>query len=424
MQTYLKIGVNSFSQLLGRVFSASTTVLVTILITRNLSREVWGDFVTVISFIALFTLIADFGLNGYVLKIFSASEERIEKSFGELLGLRIVLSLVAIFLGLAVLAFVPHSFAVKTGIVVGLIMILFQSVFSSTAIVFQYKLRYDLYAISDIIGSLAILLLVFLATLTKTPLIFIVAIFVLGSFVRSMVGLLLARSLISFRGISFSLLSFRSLMTSSLPLGLMIIFAQINNNIDKQIIALSDPKFLGVSAAIAVGIYGLAYRIFDFSVSLPTYVVNAAYPILLNKIKDNEEELFKFSRQLLIILVTIGGLAAIVGWFLTPLVISLFGSYSEAVLPTRILFLGLPVFFATSLLVWLLVTLNKEIVLPFIFGFAALLNLVLNLILIPRFGYNAAAWVTIITEIGILVFLLVSLNAFSKISKNAKEDSN
>ncbi len=422
MKTYLKIGVNSFSQLLGRVFSASATILVTILITRNLSKEVWGDFVTVTSFISLFSLIADFGLNGHVLKIFTSDESKIEKSFRDLLGLRVVLGLVAIFTGLAVLTFVPHSVAVKTGIIVGLLMILFQGLFSTAAVVFQYKLRYELYATADIAGSLIILLLVFLATLASAPLIFIVAIFVFGSFVKAVVGLFLARTLVNFNGISFDLVSFRKLIISSLPLGLMIIFAQINNNIDKQIIALSDPKLLGVSAAVAVGIYGLAYRIFDFSVSLPTYVVNSAYPILLNKLTDNQGELLRFSRQLLIILISIGGLLAIVGWFLTPFVLSFFGSYSESILPTRILLLGLPIFFATSLLVWILVTLNKEIVLPFIFGFAALINLVLNLVLIPKFGYNAAAWVTIITEIVILIFLLVSLNAFFNIFKNNEKN--
>ncbi len=399
-------------------------MLVTLLITRNLSKEVWGDFVTVISFISLFSIIADFGLNGQVLKIFTNDKESIEKNFKDILGLRVVLSLLAIFTGLAVLVFIPHSVAVKTGIIVGLLMILFQGIFSTASIIFQYKLRYDLYAIADIVGSLAILLLVFLATLAKTPLVLIVAVFVIGNFTKALIGLLLARSLVSFSGISFDFISFRKLLISSLPLGAMIIFAQINNNIDKQIIALSDPKVFGTSAAVAVGIYGLAYRIFDFLVSLPTYIVNSSYPILLDKFKNNTDELFRFSRQLMVILVAIGGSLAIVGWLLTPSILSMFGSYSESVLPTRVLLLGLPIFFATSLLVWLLVTLNKEIVLPFIFGFAALFNLVLNLILIPKFGYNAAAWVTLATETLILLFLLVSLNVFFRISKNVEENSN
>jgi O-antigen/teichoic acid export membrane protein len=414
MKTYLQIGANTISQFLGRIVSASTTILVTLLITRNLSKEVWGDFVTVTSFIALFSLIADFGLNGYVLKIFMNDKESVEKNFKDILGLRVVLSLFAIFIGLAVLAFVPHSFAVKTGVIVGMLMVLFQGLFSTAAIVFQYKLRYDLHATADILGSLIILLLVFLASLANSPLIVIVAIFVFGSFVKAVIGLFLARSLVNFNGISFDFVSFRKLIIASLPLGLMIVFAQFNNNIDKQIISLTDPKSLGVASAVAVGIYGLAYRIFDFSASLPTYIVNSSYPILLSKLKDKKYELFRFARQLLIILVAIGGVFAIVGWLLAPVGLSLFGSYSEAVLPTRILLLGLPIFFATSLLVWLVVSLNKEVVLPFIFGFAALFNLSLNLFLIPRFGYNSAAWVTILTEFIILVLLLVTLNAFFK----------
>ncbi len=423
MKTYLKIGLNSLSQLLSRLVSASVTLLVTILITRNLSKDFWGDFVTVMSYIAMFSLIADFGLNGLVLKNFTAAEDKVEEGFRELLGLRVLLGLVAIFLGLAILSFVPHSVAVKTGIIVGLLMIIFQGVFTTSSVIFQHKLRYDLFAISDILGSLSILLLVFLATLVKAPLVLVVAIFVLGTVVKAAVSLLLAQRLVAVKGISFNFPAFRSLIIASLPLGLMLLFSQINNNVDKQILALTDPKLLGMASAVAVGIYGLAYRIFDFSVSAPTYIVNSAYPILLSKRKENLPEFSRLTRELLGFLVAAGGLLAIVGWFLTPTVLTLFGSYSESILPTRILLLGLPVFFATSLLVWLVVALNREIVLPFIFGFAALVNIVLNLVFIPKFGYNAAAWVTIVTELVILALLSVVLAGRINIFQNNEKDT-
>jgi len=421
MQTFLKISVNSLFQFVGRVFSSLTSIIVTALITNNLSREVWGEFVIVISFIALFSLIADFGLNGYVLKIFTSDQESIEKNFKDILGLRLVLALVAIITGLAVLAFVPHSFAVKIGIIVGLLMIFFQSIFSTAAIIFQYKLRYDLYAVSDIIGSLTILLLVGLAVIVKAPLLVIVSIFVIGNLIKAVFGLFLAKSLVRFEGVSFDAVSFRKLLIASLPLGLMIVFAQINNNIDKQIIALTNPKTLGVSATVAVGIYGLAYRLFDFLVSIPTFIVNSAYPVLLNKFKSDRKDLLRFSQWLLGIMIALGAFFAIVGWIIAPVLINLFGPYKESVTPTRILFLGLPIFFATSFLVWLVVTLNREITLPFVFGFAALFNLVMNLVLIPKFGYIAAAWVTVATEITILVLLIFILGAYFRQDKNVKK---
>lgn len=76
----------------------------------------------------------------------------------------------------------------------------------------------------------------------------------------------------------------------------------------------------------------------------------------------------------------------------------------------RILLIGVPIFYATSLALWINIALNKDNFLPFIYGFAALLNVSLNLFLIPRFGFNFAAWVTVITEATILLLLFLVIN--------------
>lgn len=410
---YFKIAQNSFWQILSRFLSTGTVLLATYLITNNLSRDLWGEFVTVTSYIAIFSLLADFGLNGYVVKNLIISEDKIERYFENLLGLRLILSLVSIFLALAILVFLPHSSTIKFGIIVGTLMILAQSLFTTAQVVFQEKLKYDFFVVSDVLGSLVTLFLVFLAVQVSSPLAVIILIFVVGSFVKAVLGLGLAWFLVRHKGFAFNLSTWKVIFWGSLPLGVMLFLSQVNANIDKQIIALSDfQKISNLSSEVAVGIYGLAYRFFDFAIALPAFVANSSYPILLNKYKSDRADLFKFSKQLLLWLVIIGSILAIFGWLLAPTAVSIFGDYSESILPLRILLLGLPIFFVTSLLLWLAVTVGKEVYLPFIYGFATLANIVLNLIFIPRYGYNAAAWVTLGSEIiifGLLSFILLRL---------------
>ena len=81
-----------------------------------------------------------------------------------------------------------------------------------------------------------------------------------------------------------------------------------------------------------------------------------------------------------------------------------------AVTALQILAAGIPFFYLSALLMWLLVVFEKQKWLLGIYGFGALFNLTSNLLFIPKFGYLAAAVTTGLSEAIILFisFYLVS----------------
>ena len=409
MKIFSSVAKNSFYQFLSRIISSLAVLLVTLMITRNLSRDVWGDFVTVTSYVGLFTIISDFGVNAIFVKEITRNQEKIEHLFGNLLGLRVILSLISIFIALAVLSFLPHSASVKVGIIVGSVLILLQSIFTTASSIFQQKLKYDFFAISDILGSLAIILLVYIASLTNSNLLIIILIFIFGNVVKATISLAFVKKIIGRLRLIFDFNIWKLLITSSLPIGLMLIFSQFNANIDKQIIALTNPDKLGIASSVAVGIYGLSYRVFDLVIALSTFIANSLYPVLLGKLKEDRQEFENLSKRSIAILFLIGLGIGLVGWLLAPVALNIFGKYPESVISLRILILSAPIFFVSSLVLWINITIGKEKLLPFIYAFAMLVNLVLNLAFIPRFGYNFAAWSTVFTEIIILTLLSLLL---------------
>lgn len=407
MDLSFKIASNSLYQLLSRLLSAGSIFLVTLLITRNLSKEVWGDFIIITSYIGIFTIISDYGLNAIFVKKIAKNSQKIDEYFHNLLGLRVVLSLIAAFLALAVLVFLPYSGSVKIGIIVGISIIILQSIFNTSTAIFQQKLRYESFALSDIFGSLVIVFLTFLAVYFEAGLLSIIFVFIVGNFVKAAVSLLLASRLVSKLGLKFDFSVWRLMLFASLPLGLMLFFSQINANIDKQIIALTDLTKFGVSSTVAAGLYGLSYRIFDLVISLATFVGNSIFPIFLDSHQEDREGFATLAKKAIVAVFAVGLVISLAGWVLAPIFLEIFGEYSLSLPSLRILLSGVPFFFVTSLLLWIVVTLNKEIFLPFIYGFAALGNLVLNMFFIPIFGFNAAAWVTVLTEL--LILFLLSL---------------
>ena len=184
---------------------------------------------------------------------------------------------------------------------------------------------------------------------------------------------------------------------------------------DKQIIYLATYKpSLNINNELAVGFYGLAYRIFEFGIVIPTFFVNSIYPLLLkNKSKDKtllRDNFFKYAK----LLVGLGFIFTVVVFLLSPYVVKIFGDYDPSAGVLRILSLGYIFFFITPLLMWTIISLGKEKILPFVFGFAFLFNLAANIYFVPRFGFSTAAVITVITEMIILFWLFVIIRPLIK----------
>jgi len=79
--------------------------------------------------------------------------------------------------------------------------------------------------------------------------------------------------------------------------------------------------------------------------------------------------------------------------------------FSGSVLALQILAAGIPLFFLSALLWHVLIIYNRQKYLIVVYGAGAIFNFVANFILIPRFGYLAAAAVTVISEAIILLLL-------------------
>lgn len=160
-----------------------------------------------------------------------------------------------------------------------------------------------------------------------------------------------------------------------------------------------------MSGAEAVAIYGAPYRILDFTQIVPASVVAAVLPRLCRGGASNTETAARLMRVLLVIALMLV-LTITVG---APLIVkSLFGShYDSSIAVLQVLA------WATLPMFWNFV-LNSQFVATFAdraivqaSGVALGVNVILNVLLIPRFGYLACALVTVLTEIVLLAINLL-----------------
>ena len=409
MSIPFKITYNTLLQTVGKVFTAASTIVVIAIITRSFPENVAaiGNYNTILSYVFIFYVFTDFGLNAIFVRETGTDPEKQKNYFKNLLGFRLVSSILVAFAATAILVFTNHSGLVKLGIILALGLIVTQSAVNTATALFQARIRYDFALVADIFWAAANVIFVYLAAANFNNILFIIVAVVLASTTRAVVALYLVRSQLGFLALAFDTKLWKNILLAALPIGAVAIFSQFNAQIDKQIVFLSQYKpSLNMSGEIAAGYYGLAYKIFEVAIVLPTYIMNVGFPLMIRRREESVGSLLTFSKNLAAVLILLGSVGLVIGCFLAPWVVGILGvrGFEPSITTIRILLVGFPLFFVTPLTLWLAITLNKLKEMVFIYGFAAAFNLVANLVAVPQFGYNAAAVITIISEL--IIFIL------------------
>lgn len=386
---------NTIFQTLAKIITAGIGFILTILIARSFGPSGFGDFTQITAFVTLFYLVIDFGFNAIFLQT--------ENSFSQLFSFRLLWS-AGVFLIVCIIAFFlpfnPHvssgfSPLVKAGIFLFSLSFFSQSMLLSATAVFQKKQQYEYPLLAQTIGSIMTLVLVAAGIAASLPLLFVIFCYLAGNAISACVSLWFTRDHV--KNINGRISGWKSLLAASWPLGLMLVFNLIYFRIDTIILSV-------FKTSTDVGIYGISYQFFDFLLALPLFLSNSLYPALLAK-KENKKELFALIRQYFFIYLLASCVFLLLFWFISPLFALIRPEFSRATGPFRILLLGLPLFFTTSFLQWVLITLKKQKFLLLVYFFSMIFNIILNIIFIPQFSYNAAAVITGISEGVVFVFL-------------------
>jgi len=404
MSLKLKIAGNTIAQLISKGIASATTFFITILIARQYGAVGYGDFTKIFSYIVLFYLVIDFGMNAFFLRENTHKKLHIAST----VGIRVVLGILLIFIALAIISFLPFypetnggfSPLVKLGIIILSPTIITVGLTTSFNALFQKHLRYDKATIASALGSITILSLIILLSRAQASIVLLVSSYVAGGVVTVIAGYFLSQSLTSWKDINWieQIRLGKSLLLLSLPLGLTLVFSVIHFRADVFILTL-------YRTTEEVGIYGLASKFFEFALTIPTFFMNAVYPILLSVIYDHQK-----SKRLIIkslyILGTLSPIGLIGGIISAPLLVLVKDEFAPSIIPFRILMASLPLFFLSSVFMWYLIAQNKQWQLVWIYAVGMICNIVLNIIFIPQFGVPAAAATTAASE-GILVALLI-----------------
>lgn len=398
------VSFNTFIQLLLRVTTSIPTLIGTLLIAYAAGYETLGSFTKIVSFVSVFYLIADLGMNSVFLK---ENFEKFGKYFGNLVILRLLFSFCLVALAILTTFLLPENRTAKTGfsdvekygIILFSLTIITTGLNLSLQTILQKKLSYYISLVPSIASSLFLLAFIVLSAYRRDLNLLLFSYVASGAILVSLLFISIKRKYkIQFISTKNFLSFSTKLLVMSLPLGAMLFFNLLYAKADMFLLSLFKPSF-------DVGVYGVSYKFFEFLLAIPAFLSNSIYPVLLSESKNSSKYYFIFKRySSLFILVSLS--VTLFSFFCSPLITLLKPEFIKSVFPLQLLSLSLPFFFLTSILQWHFLIRNKIKFLVPLYGGALLLNILLNIFLIPRYTYFAAAITTCICEALVFVVMM------------------
>jgi O-antigen/teichoic acid export membrane protein len=397
----LKVSQQTFWQVLGKIISALSTLIILKFITSTYGPTGTGIFTLATTYLAFFFLITDLGLNAYVLPNLDSDP----KSASRLFNSRFYWSLLMVVFANIIALLLPfRGYEFNLSVLIGSLAIVLSGVFNSTNLIYQKRLKYYFSAISSSIGALVSIPIVYFLTLWHSPVYLITIGFLVSWLSISLASLFFVSRFYQFKLAAPDFFYLINVLKKAWPISLTLLLNIVYFRADSFILSI-------LKGFSDVGIYNFAFQFFQTALVLPTFIMNGYYPLMVKSYQNN---LSKFISQVKIAGFLMAGIA-LVGVFLTyllsPILINLIGGpeFIGSDVSLKILSLSFPAYFISAVLMWTFVTMKKYKTMLLIYAIGLAVNLVLNLIFIPKYSYIASAYITGISEYLILILQIIML---------------
>ena len=369
-------------------------LLVSIWIARYLGPDLFGKYSYSLAFVALFGPIAGLGLDGIVVRELVRSPQQAEEILGSAFFLKLAGAGLAVVTALgAMLLFSPQDLTTRALVAIIAVGVLFQAA-DIADLWFQSRVQSRTTVLARN-AAFGLLLLIKIALLLLGA--DVIAFAWAASAEIALAALFLALAF-QLKGIAWSslrprLARMRSLLAESWPLLLAGLTVLIYMRIDQVMLA-------AMQGEREVGVYSAAVRLSEMWYAIATVIVSSVMPSLTAAHARSEEIYYQRLRQLFALLARIAYLVAIPVSFLAGALVDLIygAAYASAgpILAVHI-WTGLFVFLGVGAHPWII---NERLTRLNLFqtSMGAVVNVLLNLYLIPRHGALGAAVATAISQ--------------------------
>ncbi len=393
---------NSIAPILLNLFNRGIDFAFAFVMLRVLGPEGSGNYTYAGVIFMWFDILTNFGMNLYLTREVARDRSRAGHIFLNTSALRLGFSTLGIPLLIAILALrnatVEPPLNIETLIAIGLLYIgLIPGSFSTgmTALYYAFE-RAEIPAVVSTIATICKAVFGLFALLMGWGIIGLAAVSILTNFVTFGFLAWNGRSMINLkRGQARPEKSImKRMIGESYPLMLNHFLATIFFQIDVIILE-------ALQGARIVGQYGVAYRWLSALNVIPAFFTQGMLPRMSRQAHSDREGLKRNYILSIKVLVSMALPVAVIFTFAAEPLVSLLGGADylpNAAIATQIMIWSIPIGWMNSLTQYVLIALDLQKRITRAFFIAVAFNIVANFLLIPQFGFQAAALTTIASE--------------------------
>ncbi len=394
-----KILYNTSWLFADRIIRMGIGVIVIIWIARYLGPEQFGIYNYAIAFVALFTALSTLGLDHIVVREIVRQPDKKDEIVGSALLMRFLASVITVVLiSLIIFLLRPDDALTRMMVIIIASAMIFQS-FEVIDFWFQSQVQSKYTVIAKNAAFLFISGVHIGLILSEASLIAF-AIARLGEMFLFAVGLvfLYRYSGSALRKLRFRLKQATHLLRDSWPLILSGIMVMLYMRIDQVMLG----EMIGDTS---VGIYSAAIRLTEVWFFIPTAILISVFPNIIETKKKDEGLYYRRLQRLYTTLTWMAIAIALVVMFLAnPVIQVLYGQEFQAAGSVLVISIwaGVFVFQGLTRSKWLVAE-NLQKYTYFFTGIGVIINIILNLILIPKYEASGAAIATLITQFTVVI---------------------
>ncbi|OGH84906.1 MAG: hypothetical protein A2493_00545 [Candidatus Magasanikbacteria bacterium RIFOXYC12_FULL_33_11] len=409
MKTH-SIAKNTMFMTMASVLQKVISFVYFAIVARNIGAVDTGKYYFALSFTTIFVVFVDMGLTNVLVREGAKIREKIQDYFSSILLIKLFLALLSFVAVFIIINFLGYELETKTLVYVSAITMLFDSLHLSlygTLRAFG-NLKYE--ALGLLVSQALTFILGIFFLFSKFPLIYLMYAFLIPSFLN----VVYASSIVIFKyHLKFVPKYDKKILKYIIPIVIPFALAAIFG----RIYSFSDSILLSQLAGDEVlGWYSIPSKIAYALNFIPLALVAALYPKFSEYYAYNKEKLsFVFHQSIKYLLVVALPFVVIVFLLSEDIIVYLFkNEYLNSVVPLKILMVGVIFAYLNFIFGSVLNACDRQKTQTTLIGVIMVLNIVLNLLLIPKLGAVAAS---ISALVGNLAMSIISLFFISKFNK-------
>lgn len=401
MNAVRKIAKNTLFLFVGRVVGIVFGFIYMIYTARYLGAEKFGILNFGLSFTLVFGLLEDLGLSPLITREVARNKTLASKYIwnGILLkGILAIIMFALIIVSINMLGYPEQTIKVVYLFALFTTITNFAGLFNA---IFQAFEEMEYYSIGLILNSVLMLIAVLVAINLGFDLVHFVSMYVIVATIVLLYSLFICiRKFLSLR-IEIELIFWRQILKESIPFWLTNAFMIIYFKIDMIMLSIMKGDAI-------VGWYAASYTLIDALTFIPVVLTSVMYPVFSRLYINNENTLNlaieKLYKLLILISIPLGIGTTILA---EKIIVYIYGiEYTPSIIVLKILIWASVLSFVNSIPATVLNSIDKQRNVMIFMGSGAILNILLNYLLIPKMSFEGAGIATVATELflGLLMF--------------------